>query len=195
MGQTSQAHETLVNDNLHETHQLECPISQGGALYGSGNPFVSCSNLIPSNYQLNWVFDNKFSSNGNQYLTSTTTSLPQGNNIIKDTTNQLVCVPSLYSSQNQSLQTTSNNMSATALLQKAAQIGATSSTESSFLGNFGLKCSNIEGQDGNKFCGMYGSSSLFTSLGSEQENSAGDLSEMPLTKRRHVQSEEGAARG
>ncbi|CAL0322592.1 unnamed protein product [Lupinus luteus] len=190
MGQTSQAHETLVNGNLHDIHQLG-----SATLYSGGNPLVvSCSNPPPSNYQLNWVLDNKVSTNGNQDLTSTTTSLPLVNNF-KDTTNQLVSVPSLYSSQHQSNNTTSENMSATALLQKAAQIGATSSTEPSFLGSFGLKCSNGQGQDGNKFCGMYGSSSVLTSLGSEQDNSLSDLSHMPPTKRRHVQNEEGAAGG
>ncbi|KAE9599893.1 putative transcription factor C2H2 family [Lupinus albus] len=195
MGQTSQAHETFINGNLHEIHQLGSATSQGGTLYSGGNPLVvSSSNPPPSNYQLNWVFENKVSSNGNQDLTSTTTSLPLVNNL-KDTTNQLVSVPSLYSSQHQSNRTTSENISATALLQKAAQIGATSSTEPSSLGSFGLKSSNGQGQDGNKFCGMYGSSSVLTSLGSEQDNSLSDLSHMPLSKRRHVQNEEGAAGG
>ncbi|XP_061363638.1 LOW QUALITY PROTEIN: zinc finger protein NUTCRACKER [Gastrolobium bilobum] len=179
MAQASQAHETMVNTNLHEIHQL------------GRNPLVSCSNPPPppSNYQLNWVFGNKLSSNGSQELTSTT-SLPLVNINVKDNTNQLISVPSLYSSQHQSHQTTSANMSATALLQKAAQIGTTS-TDPSFLGSLGLKC-NSPSQDGNKFCGIYGSNSLLTSHGSEPENYSGDLSQMPPTKRWQMQNEENA---
>ncbi|XP_014491714.1 LOW QUALITY PROTEIN: zinc finger protein MAGPIE [Vigna radiata var. radiata] len=192
MSQTSQAHQTIANNNLHEFHQLGSATSPSsiycGGGGGGGNPLAPCSNPPPSNYQLNWVFGNKISSNGSQELSSTA-SLPLVNNIVKDNPNlQLISVPSLYSSQHQSHQTTSANMSATALLQKAAQIGTTSSDPSLFLGSIGLKC-NSPGQDGNKFCGMYGSSSVLT--GHEGENNySGDLSQMPPTKRRHVQNEE-----
>ncbi|XP_027929934.1 LOW QUALITY PROTEIN: zinc finger protein MAGPIE [Vigna unguiculata] len=188
MSQTSQAHQTIANNNLHEFHQLGSATSPT-SIYG-GNPLAPCSIPPPSNYQLNWVFGNKVSPNGSQELSSTA-SLPLVNNIVKDNPNlQLISVPSLYSSQHQSHQTTSANMSATALLQKAAQIGTTSSDPSLFLGSIGLKC-NSPGQDGNKFCGMYGSSSVLT--GHEGENNySGDLSQMPPTKRRHVQNEESA---
>ncbi|TKY48900.1 Zinc finger protein MAGPIE [Spatholobus suberectus] len=192
MTQTSQAHETVANNNLHEFHQLGSATSPTTIYGGGGNPLASCSNPPPSNYQLNWVFGNKLSSNGSQELTSTA-SLPLVNNIVKDNPNlQLISVPSLYSSQHLSHQTTSANMSATALLQKAAQIGTTSSDPSLFLGSIGLKC-NSPGQDGNKFCGIYGSGSVLTSHGNEAENNySGDLSQMPPTKRRHVQNEESA---
>jgi len=192
MTQTSQAHQTIANNNLHEFQQLGSATSPtsiycGG---GGGNPLAPCSNPPPSNYQLNWVFGNKLSSNGSQELTSSA-SLPLVDNIVKDNPNlQLISVPSLYSSQHQSHQTTSANMSATALLQKAAQIGTTSSDPSLFLGSIGLKC-NSPGQDGNKFCGMYGSSSVLTSHEGEN-NYSGDLSQMPPAKRRHVQNEESA---
>ncbi|XP_020229441.1 zinc finger protein MAGPIE [Cajanus cajan] len=194
MTQTSQAHEPIMaNNNLHEFHQLGSASSPTTAIYG-GNPLASCSNPPPSNYHLNWVFGNKLSSNGSHQELTSTASLPLVNNIVKDNPNlQLISVPSLYSSQHQSHQTNSANMSATALLQKAAQIGTTSSDPSLFLGNIGLKC-NSPGQDGNKFCGMYGSSSVvLTSHGSEAENNySGDLSQMPPSKRRHVQNEETA---
>ncbi|KAL2331664.1 hypothetical protein Fmac_019245 [Flemingia macrophylla] len=196
MSQTSQAHETIMsNNNMHEFHQLGSATS-ATAIYG-GNPLASCSNPPPSNYHLNWVFGNKLSSNGSQQELTSTASLPRvNNNIVKDNPNlQLISVPSLYSSQHQSHNQTitSANMSATALLQKAAQIGTTSSDPSLFLGSIGLKC-NSPGQDGNRFCGMYGSSSVvLTGHSSEAENNyAGDLSQMPPSKRRHVQNEESA---
>lgn len=193
--QTSQPHETIPNNNnLHEFHQF------GSATIYGGNQLASCSNPPPSNYQLNWVFGNKISSNGSHQELTSTVSLPLVNNIVKDQNNpnlQLLSVPSLYSSQHQSHQITSANMSATALLQKAAQIGTTSSDPSLFLGSIGLKCNTSPGQDGNKFCGMYGSSSVvLTSHEAENNNHnnnySGDLTQMPPTKRRHVQNEESA---
>ncbi|KAE9592995.1 putative transcription factor C2H2 family [Lupinus albus] len=197
MGQLShQAHETMVNGNIH---QLGSTPRSGSAIYG-GNLFSQCTNNPPpsNNYHLNWVIGTKPSSNSNQELiASTTTSLPLGN-IIKDATctSHLLSVPSLYSTQHQSHQTSSvTNMSATALLQKAAQIGATSSIDPSLFGNLGLKYSNSLGQDGNKLCLMYGSSSVLTSLGSEAEKSACDLSQMHPAKRRQVQNEEGIGGG
>ncbi|CAL0303870.1 unnamed protein product [Lupinus luteus] len=193
-----QAHETMVNGNFH---QLGSATSSGSAIYDvNNNPLVQYSNNPPpsNNYRPNWILGTKPSSNSSQELiTSTTSSLPLVN-IIKDATctNQLISVPSLYSSQHQSHQTSSaTNMSATALLQKAAQIGATSTHDSLFLGSLGLKCSDNQGQNGNKFCLMYGSSSVLTSLGSDADNSTCDLSQMHPTKRRHVQIEDGPGGG
>lgn len=145
------------------------------------NPLVS-SHHQNHHQQLNWVFGNKISSPC-----------------------QELSVPSLYSSQHHHHhhhhQTTSANMSATALLQKAAQIGATSTTsDPSFLGSLGLKCSsnviNTSHQEDhdhntNKYSGMYGSGSVLTSLGGggsdqTENNSASELSQMPPAKRQQI---------
>ncbi|KAH7533137.1 hypothetical protein FEM48_Zijuj04G0098500 [Ziziphus jujuba var. spinosa] len=201
MGQGSQGHEPLAANNTtlqDQIHQFGPAVSSVGTLFG--DPLVSCSNPpAPSDYQLNWVFGSKISSNNahEDQLTSSTTSLPLSD--VKGGGTQLINVPSLYSTQHHSHQTPSANMSATALLQKAAQIGATS-TDSSFLGSFGLKCSNNNGgqvQEGNKFCGLYCSNAMSRSHGSSVENPEADVPQMyPAAKRRHVQSsEEGAGRG
>uniref|UniRef100_A0A5B6YZ16 Putative zinc finger protein MAGPIE n=1 Tax=Davidia involucrata TaxID=16924 RepID=A0A5B6YZ16_DAVIN len=168
MGQgMSQGHEAIMGNNLQEMHQI------GSLSYGTD----------PSHYQLNWVL-------GSKPLTSSTTSLPLSNSTVKDGGGSHV--PSLYSTHH-SHQTPSANMSATALLQKAAQIGATSSTDPSI---FGLKCNNIINpvQDGNKYCGLYGTHPISsTNLGSSDVESSitHDLStlnqfQMYPSKRRNV---------
>ncbi|KAF4351993.1 zinc finger protein MAGPIE [Cannabis sativa] len=201
------------------------------------NPLVSCttssSNLPPpSDYhhqqqqqQFNWVFgsgnttntntNNKMSSNSN---TNTATTINHHHHhhelamaINKEggggSSAQLVTVPSLYSNQ-LSTPSAAANMSATALLQKAAQIGATSSVDSSFLGSFGLKCNNNSNsstittqlQDGNninKSCGLYGSTTPISRVVSNNnnnnnnnvDNSEGEIFQIypPAAKRKYVQ--------
>lgn len=179
MNQTSQAHDTMTNNsNLHEIHPL----------VGNGNTLVSCSNPPNSNnYELNWLFGNKLSSNNGCEELSSSVSLPLVNsNIDKDSSNNLISVPSLYSSQHQS-QTTFANMSATALLQKAAQFGTTNSADPLLLGSLGMRCNSTtptQQDHGNKFCGVYGSASA------ADKYYSGELSQMPPTKRRRVHTDE-----
>ncbi|KAA8526336.1 hypothetical protein F0562_008461 [Nyssa sinensis] len=168
-------------NNLQEMHQI------GSLSSVYGDPLVLCSNPPPSDYQLNWVLGSK-SLNKAEELTRT--SLPLSN--VKNDGSQLVSVPSLYSTQHHSHQTPYANMSATALLQKAAQIGATS-TDPSFIGSFGLKCNNIQVQDGNKYCGLYGTNPITSNLGSDVESSVDDFStlnqlQMYPSKRRNIQN-------
>ncbi|KAJ4977284.1 hypothetical protein NE237_002390 [Protea cynaroides] len=118
----------------------------------TADPFTSCTDPLQSEYQLNWVYgSNKFSSANAGELIST--SLPSSD--VKEVTSpRLESASSLYSIQHQHHQVPTANMSATALLQKAAQIGATS-TDPSFLGTFGLKCNNTQVEDENKYNGLF----------------------------------------
>ncbi|XWS68701.1 hypothetical protein CRYUN_Cryun04dG0113900 [Craigia yunnanensis] len=186
MGQVSQGHDS-IGKSLEEIHQFGSVNS--GSIYS--DPLVSTSNPPASDYQLNWMFGNKVSSSNNADEL-TCTSLPLNN--VKENEPQLVSIPSLFSTQHHSHPTPSANMSATALLQKAAQIGATS-TDTSFLGSFGTKCSNSHVQDGNRYSGLYASNTPPTTLGSNLENSANDIStlnqlQMYPAKRRHTQNED-----
>ncbi|MBA0772737.1 hypothetical protein Gotri_008069 [Gossypium trilobum] len=188
MGQASQFHDSIPK-SLQEIHQFGSVIS--GSIYS--DPLVSTSNPPASGYHLNWVLGKKVSPSHAEELTST--SLPLNN--VKENGARLVSVPSLFSTQKlHSHQTTSANMSATALLQKAAQIGATS-TDTSFLGSLGTKCSISQIQDENKYSGLYVSNTPPTSFGSDLENSANDISnlnqlQMQPAKRQRLQNEDSS---
>ncbi|KAF5731370.1 zinc finger family protein [Tripterygium wilfordii] len=149
----------------------------------------------PSAYQMNWsILGNKLSlsSNGADHHLHqeliTSTSLPLSN--VKE---QLVSVPSLYSNQNQqySHQTPSPNMSATALLQKAAQIGAITSTDPSFPGStFGLKSHNnnqVQDHGMNK----YPIATSCVLVSNEMENQLCPAA----VKRRRIESDQDCPRG
>ncbi|XP_039068862.1 zinc finger protein NUTCRACKER-like isoform X2 [Hibiscus syriacus] len=188
MGQASQGYDSFGKSTLQEIHQFGS--LNPGSIYG--DPMVSTSNPPVSDYQLNWVFGNKVSSGNVEDHRLSSTSLPFSN--VKENGPQLVSVPSLFSTQQQSHQTPAFSMSATALLQKAAQIGATS-TDTAFLGSFGTKCSNSQVQDGNKHSDLYVSNTP-----SDLENSANGIStlnqlQMYPAKRRRMQNEDSGGGG
>ncbi|KAK4368979.1 hypothetical protein RND71_012771 [Anisodus tanguticus] len=129
-----------------------------------------------------------------------------------------ISVPSLFSNQHKIAPSSTASMSATALLQKAAQIGATTTTTvtdpSLFMTNFGMNnCNNknnnqLQEGDNNKFCGFYVSptnnSITTSSLGSDvdQGSSVNDFSTTmnqmqmyPPSKRRHIQIEDSVKGG
>ncbi|XP_071701037.1 zinc finger protein MAGPIE-like [Rutidosis leptorrhynchoides] len=163
-----------THNDLQDVHQL------GSVLYQQNHP------LPPSDYnQTNWGIFGVNTISANEVNLNT---------------------PSLFDTQNSLHQkhAATTSMSATSLLQKAAQMGSTSSVTTSnslFLGNFGSKSSNTcpisitstiattntitQVQDENKFCGLYSTSPII------MENDFSSLDQMyPPSKRRHIQIEE-----
>nr|DAD21074.1 TPA_asm: hypothetical protein HUJ06_022537 [Nelumbo nucifera] len=163
MDQESQTNQAMSN-NLTELHQMGS--SSIGTVYA--DPF---SNPPHTDYQVNWAFGNKLSSTNAGELTSTT---PPLTNLKEVGSPRLASAPSLYSTQHYHHQLPPAIMSATALLQKAAEIGATS-TNPSFLESYGLKCNNNQIQDGNKYNDLFSPSLIPTNLGSDLDNSVRDL--------------------
>lgn len=186
-----------VNDPIDQSRQAGLSLWMGN---GTNGPEAMCSNAAyadaSSDYNVNWAFGNKNALNSDEELTSTS-SLPLSSNTKEFDGSRLVTVPSLYSTQNNFHESNSVNMSATALLQKAAQIGATS-TDPAFLGNFGLKIHNNQVQNGNRYCGLYGSNLVMdTNLGGQVDNSTDDFDtsnqlQMYPSKRRILHNEESA---
>ncbi|KAJ0985982.1 hypothetical protein J5N97_004338 [Dioscorea zingiberensis] len=113
-----------------------------------GDPFgTSCSNAQQPNYQLSWIYgNNKLSSSNSGELIGGTN--PQDQNTLKEADSMqpsLFCnmtVPSLFTAQlhNRSTPVSVSDMSATALLQKAASIGVKNSTVPSFPVSIDMKC-------------------------------------------------------
>ncbi|GMG98557.1 hypothetical protein Nepgr_000397 [Nepenthes gracilis] len=122
------------------------------------NPIFSCSNSRASDgSQLNWVYGNKASSTKEEIAS---VLLPLSGT-----------VPSLFSFQHQVVASSSSaHMSATALLQKAAEIGS-NSADPLFLENLGIKsnCNSIVVEDGKKYSGVFASNSTRVKLGSDLE--------------------------
>lgn len=95
--------------------------------------FTSCSNAQQLDTQLSWLCGNKLWPTGACELTGT--SIPATTMKEVDSSQSLLTsIPSLFSTQHQHHQAPVSHMSATALLQKAAQIGATSTIP--FMGSF-----------------------------------------------------------
>ncbi|XP_010540892.1 PREDICTED: zinc finger protein NUTCRACKER-like [Tarenaya hassleriana] len=211
-GQQTQNGIPMANSHANpqaQFHQIGLMNSRSSLINNDHN-LISCSSnpqSFDNNYNnlhnLNWVFGSKLSSSSNEEF------IFGGNVNNKDATT--VGVPSLYSKQHQittgQAEPAAGN-SATALLQKAAQIGATT-TDPSFLASFGLRtgngpCTVLPVQDGNKYYGdMFGSNSMVTSLGSDHdtENSTNEISTLnqlptqPPAKRRRVEEGEGGGGG
>ncbi|MCD7459221.1 hypothetical protein HAX54_040350 [Datura stramonium] len=195
---------------IHQTSPAQAPTPAPAAVYDTNTLLLSRSNPTPVSYNHNINWD--------QFVGSKISSINNAEQL-SNTSSANISVPSLFSTQHQSHQqitpSSNANMSATALLQKAAQIGATTTTAvtdpSIFLGNFGMnnctsKNNNQQG-DNNKFCGFYVSTannSISSSLGSEvdQSSSVNDFSATmnqmqmyPPSKRRHIQIEDSVKGG
>ncbi|CAA2960411.1 zinc finger protein MAGPIE-like [Olea europaea var. sylvestris] len=185
--QPLQSQETLYK-NLQEMHQMGISVSSGGAIYSCSDPLVNpCSSNPPapsSSYQLNWDFAKNLNPSNAADNQLNCNSLPLSNINVKDVGNHQLAgsVPSLFSTQQQSHQQSSvANTSATALLQKAAQIGATT-TDPSLIGNFGLNCTKNQVQN-----------AVTTGLGSDF--SALNQLQMYPSMSHHMQNQENFTEG
>uniref|UniRef100_A0A8N4ICM4 Protein EARLY HEADING DATE 2 n=1 Tax=Elaeis guineensis var. tenera TaxID=51953 RepID=A0A8N4ICM4_ELAGV len=125
-----------------------------GTLYG--DLFTSYSNAQQLNSHLSWLYGNKLSSPSSVELTST--SIPT-TTMIDSSQSPLLSIPSLYSTQHHHRPAQASDMSATALLQKAAQIGVTSTIP--FIGSFEpSKCQDTQIQDASKYDRLLNSNQL-----------------------------------
>lgn len=183
-------YEGLIGNNLQELNHHQLGAMNSETVFSSAGP----------NYQSPWMFANKLSMENPAGLSSNTSISLAGS------------VPSLFSNHyeqhSHQMVASGANMSATALLQKASQIGATSSTDASFPGSFKLNSSSNSStvttnqiEDGSKYSDLYYSSNTQRnhSIGSDQhlENSSSDIStlnqfQMYPAKRQHTQSEESS---
>ncbi|KAL0560105.1 hypothetical protein IC582_000499 [Cucumis melo] len=116
------------------------------------SPIFFSNNNAPTISLPFWLPTNPHQVNNFHYPTTTTTTTTTNSDVLS--------VPSLFSNEEQQsshqFMSSSPNMSATVLLQKAAQIGVTTDHPSSLMESFGLKFSSIT--DGKALLsGIYGS--------------------------------------
>lgn len=160
MGHRSRTTDPLDNNTgFGDMHQVG-PVSAAATLYG--DLLNSSSNLHQLDQsQLSWVYGEKLPSSSNMGAI-TSASLPATSTVTEAETSQplLGSLPALFSSQQRHLIAVSDT-SATALLQKAAQIGVTSSIP--FTGSF----ESPKGQNANvrdRFDGLFSSRSQPSNL-------------------------------
>ncbi|CAN0915201.1 Zinc finger protein MAGPIE [Linum grandiflorum] len=147
-GTTNNSH-SIQQQQQQDHHQIQ----QLGGSITSGEMFgesclVPCTSSNPQSdqhhhYDLSWPIVRLNNNNNAGGLMNTSSPLPMRNvKELGNDTDQLLNVPSLH----QQTTTTSASMSATALLQKAAQIGATTSSD------------HHQSVHQTKLCGLYGTS-------------------------------------
>lgn len=216
MGVAQEQDQIGINiNNLREIHQISpllhqtSPAPTPTSAYDANTLLASRSNTPPVSYNNNHI-------NWDQLIGSKISSINNAEQL-SNTSSANISVPSLFSTQHQiAPSSTAPNMSATALLQKAAQIGATTTTVTDpsiyfTMNNCNNKNNNQlqQGDNDNKFCGFYVSTpttnnSISTSLGSDvdQSSSVNDFSAnmhlmqmYPPSKRRHIQIEDSVKGG
>ncbi|KAG1330478.1 Zinc finger protein NUTCRACKER [Cocos nucifera] len=142
-------HGIQSNEPLSSTTSLsdinQIGLMCAGTLYG--DLFTSYSNVQQPNSQLSWLYGNKLSPSSTVELAST--SIPT-TTMIDSSQSPLMSIPSLFNTQHHHRPARASDMSATALLQKAAQIGVSSTIP--FIGSFeASKCQDTRIEDASKY--------------------------------------------